>query len=198
VFISSKVLTKLIKDQYKTILKVGYIDDGIVVIGGEWAVWMDYEHVPNKVKGTIVELAGGLPGKNKLFSLSKDFPTPNYELITPDIEKLFKEIDIADNKLRVSPISLNNSTRLLQADNALQSIVEVKEKLLDLVDLSEVDLDIEGQPTGPCYADDPYGKLFWYNCIGKLYIVPSGKRDNPLFTVLSEVTFDEKLLVSKD
>ncbi len=199
-FISSKVLTKLIKEQYKTVLKVGYVNNGITIIGGEWAVWMDYQYVPNKVKGVIVELAGGLPEKNKLFKLSKDYPNPQYEAITPDIEELFKDIEIADNVLRISPLILTSGEpmRLLQADNALQNIVEIKEKLLGLFDLSELDLDNEGHPTGPCYADDPYGRIYWYNGIAMMYIQPYGRRDTPLFSILSEVKFDEKLLVRKE
>lgn len=199
-FISTNALSKMIKDQYKTNLRVGYLQDGLVIIGGEWAVWMDYEYVPNKIKGTIVELAGGLPGKDKLFSLSKEYPEPQHEIVTPDIIELFSEINIADNKLNISPIILDtyDSMRLLQTQDPLQNIVEVREKYLMLVDLSEVDLDIEGQPTGPCYAEDPYGKIYWYNDIGMLYVMPSKKRENPLFSILSEVKFDDKLLVRKE
>lgn len=195
-FISAKALTKQIKDQYKTNLRIGYLQDGLVIIGGEWAVWMDYEYVPNKIKGAIVELAGGLPSKGKLFSLSKSNPDPQYEIISPDIEELFSGIDDADNKLNLSPIILDahEPMRLMQTLDPLQRIVEVRLRYLDLVDLSELDYDIEGEPTGPCYAEDPYGKIYWYNDIAKLFVMPYGKRDNPLFSILSEVKFDERLL----
>ena len=197
-FISTKVLTKLIKDSFKVRLRVGCIDGGILIVGNEWAVWIDYEYVPNKVKGIIVELAGGLPDKNKLFAVCKEYPNPQYEIITPDITTLFNDMEHAVNSLSISPITLKGSVRLLQTQDSLQNIVEVREKLLDLVDLSELDYDIEGEPTGPCYASDPYGSIYWYNDVGKLLIMSQGKRDNPLFSVLSEVKFDEKLLVKKE
>jgi len=197
-FISTKVLTKLIKDSFKVRLRVGCIDGGILIVGNEWAVWIDYEYVPNKVKGIIVELAGGLPDKNKLFAVCKEYPNPQYEIITPDITTLFNDMEHAVNSLSISPITLKGSSRLLQTQDPLQNIVEVREKLLDLVDLSELDYDIEGEPTGPCYASDPYGSIYWYNDVGKLLIMSQGKRDNPLFSVLSEVKFDEKLLVKKE
>lgn len=195
-FISTKALTALIKEQYKINLKVGYLQQGLVVIGGEWAVWMNYEYVPNKIKGAIVELAGGLPEKGKLFSLSKGNPYPQYENVTPVVEELFSEIDNADNKLNLSPIILDvyEPMRLLQTQDPLQNIVEIRQRYLDMVDLEELDYDVEGEPTGPCYAEDPYGKIFWYNDIAKLYVMPYGKRDNPLFSILSEVKFDDKLL----
>jgi len=197
-FISTKVLTKLIKDSFKVRLRVGCIDGGILIVGNEWAVWIDYEYVPNKVKGIIVELAGGLPDKNKLFAVCKEYPNPQYEIITPDITTLFDAIDHANNSLSISPITLKGSIRLLQTKDPLQNIVEVKEKLLDLIDLSELNYEVEGEPTGPCYASDPYGSIYWYNDTGKLLIMSQGKRDNPLFSILSEVTFDEKLLVKKE
>jgi hypothetical protein len=197
-FISTKVLTKLIKDQYKVRLRVGYLKGGIIIVGNEWSVWIDYEYVSNKIKGLIVELAGGLPDKNKIFSLCKSNPDPQYEIITPETDTLFDDIENANNALSISHITLKNSIRLLQTQDPLLNIVEVKEKLLDLIDLSELDYDIEGEPTGPCYAGDPYSKMFWYNDIAKLLIMPYGKRDNPLFSILSEVAFDEKLLIKKE
>ena len=198
-FIGIQALTRLIKNQYKTSLRVGYINGDILIVGGEWSVSINYKHVPNKIKGLIVELAGGLPEKGKLYTTCKDYPTPQYEILSPDITNLFEEMSNADNALSISPISLKSTVRLLQTQDPLQRIVAVKENLLSLIDLSEIDYDIEGEPTGPCYAgNDPYGSIFWYNEIAKVLIKTQKQSDNPLFTLLREVKFDEKLLVSKE
>lgn len=198
-FISTKALSSLIKNQYKIRLRVGYIGGDILIIGSEWAVSMDQEYVPNKIKGLIVELAGGLPEKGKLYAVSKDYPNPQFEIVGTGITDLFDDLDDADKSLSISQILLNGTVRLLQTKDPLQSIVAVREDLFELISLSEIDYDIEGQPTGPCYAGDtPYSSLFWYNEIAKVLVMPQKQSDNPLFTLLREVKFDEKLLVSRE
>ena len=203
-FLSSSVLSRLIKNQYKTVLKVGSVNDGLLILGNEWTVWLEQDHIPNKIKATIVELAGGLPPRGNIFSLSKDFPEPKFEEIT---EGLKDAIDLfwngakrAENLLKVSPIMLDtyNNVRLLQTQDGDNIIVEVNQNLLDLIDISEIDLNIEGHPTGPCYDRYPYGPIYWYNSLSILMVLPKGRRVNSLFSLLSEVTFDDNLLRNQE
>lgn len=198
-FINTKVLSKLMKNAYKAQLKVGCLNDGLVLIGGHWAIWFADENVPNKVKALVIELAGDLPKPGCLFKICKEFPEPQYELVTEDISSIFDGIAGAVNKLNVSPLVLTSwrNTRLLQATDETQSIVELEEVLFSLIDKSEIDLNIEGEPIGPCYCFYPHGPIYWYNEQCKLMVLPVKERANRLFRALSGVVFDDEVLAER-
>jgi hypothetical protein len=199
-FISSKVLPKLMKNAYKVKLKIGNMNDGIIIISAEWMVWLDEQYISNKIKAAIMELLGTIPKSGEAFSVWKDAKEPQREIIDDIVKNLFESIEDADQKLTITPITLNTwgQFRLMQTDNELKSIVQLNEGLLDLIDKSEINLDVEGDPTGPCFVGDPYKGIYWYNDTCKLWILPVKYKTNILFDALSEVNFDEKVLAEAE
>lgn len=192
-FISTTVLPKLMKKAYKSRLRVGNMDKGIVIIGAEWMVWIAEERVPNKIKATIMELFGMIPKANEAYTVCKDLPEPQLECI--DIMRLnfYDGMHKADRKLIVTPAFINNwkMYRLLQVDKT-KEIVKVNDELMGLIDKSELNLDLEGEPTGPACMEDIYSSIYWYNETCKLLILTDGVRTSPLFNKLREVDFSGK------
>jgi hypothetical protein len=193
-FLNIGKFTKLMKEAYKVGLKIGNINGGTVIYTGHWAAWIENEHVNNKIKAVIMELAGELPEPGTMFEISKHAPDPQMMIETQTIEDIFDAVEDAENKMVVSPIVMDDfgGTRLLQACNELKTIIGIPEDQYQMIDKGAVDLEIEGEPTGPCYCADQYGSIYWYNDIGTVIIMPRPQKESKVYEALREVDFAEK------
>lgn len=194
-FISSSHLKKLMSTAYKGGgIRIGYIDEGYVIFGGNWGVWLDVSFIPNKVKAVIMELAGTLPEEGTLFSVSKERPMPQYEM---DIHN-YTHINILQREAKY-PVTVTDV--LLDKKHSLYSLLQVNADkrlilmdmiLMDLIDLSEIDYDQENLPAGPCTGISQ-GMYFWRNATTTLMLMgEAAKPDNSIIAVLSAIDFEKE------
>lgn len=82
-FINSTQLKKLMKREYRDVrLTIGNIDGGYSIMGSTWIVHIMHDGMPNIVKSLIIELAGILPAEGEILTISKENPSPQYEMDT--------------------------------------------------------------------------------------------------------------------
>ena len=190
-FLSIQKLVKLMKESYKSgRLQVGNVNDGLLIGSGWWLVWINNQHVCNKIKGTIVEFAGQMPNPGEMFAVSKSEPELQYEMS----EKLVDMIGFARDakrKLTITPVMLTEvaDIRILQALNG--DIYGIKQEQLDMVDPGAVDVNIESMPTGPCFYGDECRSIYWYNDYGTVVILPSKIKNMAIAEALKVVEFAE-------
>jgi hypothetical protein len=195
-FINSSHLKKLMTAAYKAGgIRIGYIDEGYVIFGGKWGVWLDVNFIPNKVKAVIMELAGTLPEEGTLFSVSKERPIPQLEM---DIHN-YTHINILQREAKY-PVTVTDV--LLDKKHSLYSLLQVNAdkrlilmdmNLMNLIDFSEIDYDQESLPAGPCTGVSQ-GMYFWRNATTTLLLLgDAAKTDNTLIAVLSAIDFEQEV-----
>jgi len=192
-FLNISKFTNLTKKAYKTRLIIGDIADGLFIMAPKWSVWVKHEYVHNKIKAVVMELAGELPSYGEVFEVSKSNPEPQM-VEKLSIIKMLQGAKEADQKLIVTPIVLNTlakAVRLLQHHKD-STIIGVPEECFQMIDKNLIDLNIEGEPTGPCCTD--YSNLiYWYNSIGIVFMLPSNiaDKDKVILGALENVDFNK-------
>jgi hypothetical protein len=192
-FLNISKTSKLIKDAYKTKLGIGNIQDGIIISSGLWTIWIENEHVPNKIKAVIMELAGEMPDENVVFEVNKEAPEP--QVTEPEIYKsVLSSVEKARHKMIVTPVVLkqHREFRLLQNDeyNFEKAIVGLPEDQYMIIDKTVVDLDVEGEPTGPCNKGNHESPIYWHNSICTVIFMPVNLKQSELITALSNINFE--------
>lgn len=180
------------KDAYKTKLIIGNLSGGTLITSGYWAVWLDNEYIPNKVKAAIMELAGELPAEGTIFEISKGMVAPQIVMDATPIRRLLSEVKEADHKLVTTPVILHNSRfmRLLQS-TCTKEMVAINEEFHLMIDKTQINYDIEGEPTGPC-CSNTISSILWYNSICIVLIYPILIRDSAVLENLKTVNFEEE------
>lgn len=195
-FISTSQLSKLMKEAYKAGgIRIGNIEDGLNIFAGSWGLWIDENHIPNKVKAVVMELAGELPTEGRVFKVSKEDPVPQYELILDNrfcLNSLEKASDEPVSKTGVM-LDLKYAEYELLQNNRTKRITLINRKLMSLIDVSEIDYNIEGEPSGPCtgLSNEMY---FWKNATCTLLICgtkpPVG---NMVLSMLQKIDFEKEV-----
>lgn len=194
-FISTTQLSKLMKEAYKGGgIRIGNIDGGLIVFAGYWGLWIDENYIPNKVKAIVMELSGELPGDGKVFKVSKEEAAPQYELTLNDyfyinhLQSVNKE---PASKTGVI-IDLKYSEYELLQINRTKRIALINRKLMDMIDVTEINYDIEGEPSGPCtgLSSDMF---FWRNATCTLLLLGTKPpEDNAVISALTRLDFEEE------
>jgi len=212
-FINQNQFVKMVKSAYKSELTVANFDGGLYVGAGHWCCWMKNEHVPNKIKAVVVELSGVLPNNNQMFVVSKEKPENQYSFDIDNARNLIHRTSIANSSLRVTPLKMDrysNEYRLLQGVHGV--IHEVNEEYFLMIDKTNIDYNIESEPTGPAYYQrdqdnevlDEEAEVFslglriaanlgicWSNEICKILIFPLAfKEETLIHQMLSKVSFE--------
>lgn len=195
-FINTSQLKKMMATAYKGAgLRIGHKEEGYVIIGTTWGVWLDENYIPNKVKALIMELAGTLPNENTVFIVSKEKPIPQYEL---DFNSEYFYLNNLQSKAKL-PVTVTNILfdnnynvyNLLQINHSLQ-ITMMNKSLLDLIDLTEIDFDLENTPSGPCTVED--SAFYWRNATCTLLLLSTKIPENSkVIKVLSNIDFVEEM-----
>lgn len=194
-FISTTQLSKLMKEAYKgSGIQVGNIDEGLIILGEHWGLWIDENYIPNKVKAIVMELAGVLPAQGRILKVSKENPEPQYELILDNyfyLNELEKSSKEPASKTRVMLDLKYAEYELLQIDR-MKRIALINRKLMSLIDTSELDLNIEGEPSGPCTGVTS-NVYFWRNTACTLMLFGTEPpKDNAVLAALSKVDFEKE------
>lgn len=195
-FISTSQLKKLMSADYKARgIRIGHKEEGYVILGNTWGIWIDADHIPNKVKALIMEFSGILPSVDTVFIVSKEKPLPQYEFdFNTDYFYLNERCFDAKNPVTMTNVLLDkkyNVFNLLQI-NKTQSLKLLSKSLYDLIDLSELDLEIENTPSGPCTYDG--ATFFWNNATCTLLLLGTqASDDDKVIQTLSEIDFEKEM-----
>lgn len=195
-FISTSNLKKLMSAAYKgSGIRIGHKEEGYLILGSTWGVWIDENHIPNKVKALIMELAGTLPNEDSIFIVSKEKPIPQYEF---DFNSDNFYLNQLQSKAKVHVIVTNvlydnkfKTYKLLQNSKSKElSLMDLN--LLNLLDLTEIDFDVENTPSGPCTE---YGSsYYWRNATCTLLLLSSKvPENNKIIDTLSSIDFEKEM-----
>lgn len=193
-FINSTQLKKLMKRDYKDVkLTIGNVDGGYSIMGSTWMVHIAHDGMPNIVKSLIIELAGILPGKGEIFSISKQNPDPQYEIDTGEgrsvhVVQRYQGAGRPAFRTRVYEECYEELYGLIQS-NISGSICHIRKELLDLIDLEAINYDIEDLPGNPCYAAEMSNGLIWHNGTTTLLLL-LGMLDDQVAGALKKIVFD--------
>ncbi|WFR56415.1 hypothetical protein QA584_22805 [Anaerocolumna sp. AGMB13025] len=195
-FINPTHLKKLMTASYKGGgIRIGYFDDGYIIIASHWMLWLDVNYIPNKVKAIIMELAGTLPEEDTVFLVSKEKPIPQIEM---DIHNYFhlnlleKEAKLPVTLTNVLFESHTNTYKLMQVDDN-KWLVMMDMYYLNLIDVNEIDFEHENTPSGPCTTTGQ-SMFFWKNATCTLLLMgTSAPTDSPIISALSEVDFAKEV-----
>lgn len=196
-FINSTQLKKLMKRDYKDVkLTIGNVDGGYSIMGSAWMVHIAHDGMPNIVKSLIIELAGILPGKGEIFTISKQNPDPQYEIDTGEGRSVHvvQRYQVAGRpafRTRVYEEYYEELYGLIQS-NISGSICHIRKELLDLIDPESINYDIEDLPGNPCYTAEMSSGLIWHNGTTTLLLLP-GKLDDRVAGALKKIVFDPYL-----
>ena len=183
------------KEAYRSSgLRIGNLEYGLIIFTGHWGLWIDEDHIPNKVKAIVMELAGELPEEGKVFKVSKEEAAPQYELTLNDwfylnvLEKSSKE---PVSKTGVM-IDLKYTECELMQVNRTKRMALINRKLMSLIDISEIDYNVEGEPAGPCtgLSNEMY---FWRNATCTLLLLGTKvPEDDTVIGTLSCIDFEKE------
>lgn len=195
-FISTSNLKKLMNIAYKGPgIRIGHKDEGYIILGSTWGVWIDEYHIPNKVKALIMELAGTLPNEDSIFIVSKANPIPQYEF---DFNSNYFYLNRLQTKAKV-PVFVTNilydnnykTYRLVQNGKSMQ-LTMIDIILYDLIDLTEMDIEVENTPSGPSTEfNDSY---YWRNATCTLLLLGTKvPENNKIIDALASVDFEKEM-----
>ena len=162
-FLHMPTFKKLLKSAFRRdCLRIGNLNGGLLIHGGTFAVWLQNDMVPNKVKAAVMELAGELPAEGEFFKAAKD--GNQYEIPENPAWDIHRGLKEANRRYVVTPIVLNDSRydtfRFLQQAGA-GPIRVIKEDFISLINLAEIDYNHgEDDPEGPYGREDGY-QFFW-------------------------------------
>lgn len=194
-FIKVPVFKKLLKQAFAANrMKVKMDRSGLTVDCGHFAVWFEKEHIPNKIKSAIVELAGEIPEEGKAFLAQKSGNQYEMDGAVLDIRNLLRQ---TDKRYVQTPIvySDNYDTyRFLQMAGKPDNIKLVADIFIQLLDPHELDhVAAEGTIQGP-YSMETGMLFFWATdlCILSVgAIVPHRDIVKKTMVELADIDFEE-------
>lgn len=191
-FLSSKKLPKLMKEAYKGPgLRIGMIEGGLYMAWpNNWEVLLLKSSLCNKIKSTVIELYGQFPRQGEVLQIRKDdnvHEVPCY----PCLKDRLGEADHGAVSTRVILQAGGDEYWLFQGDSG--EIVMVRRSHLELIDYTEINYDIEGEPIGPSYSNLNDG-IFYQNATGILHIHTVLAPKIPLIEAMKTMEFKEDTL----
>lgn len=193
-FLHTPTLKKLLKKAFNSYgLTVANMDGQLILQGSTWAVSLDYEYIPNKVKGAVIELCGIIPEEGQVFKATKE--GIQYEMSLNEILDLQKQYREAKLPLTNTFIKLEKDwdSFILYQLVANKEFKTVRSELLNLIDIREIDQNIEGMPSGPCCVRTDSDVLLWHNetCTLALYANnPKGEFNTKITELLKQIDFN--------
>lgn len=159
-FIKMSEIKKLMKEALKKgSLLIGNAtlaeeNDGLVIVGGWWALGVLYDYAPKELKAAVMEYGGEIPFEGYTYRATTEgnqVHTGISAAVNP--AELFR---MSHRKMIVSKVCVEftESVRLLQ-DQDSDHIVGVKNRCLNMFDLKELCYDFgEIEPEGPYRCDN--------------------------------------------
>lgn len=164
-FLHMPTLKKLMKAALnRNSLTVGMMEGGLFVGESTFTAWFDWNFIPNKVKGAIMELTGELPTENHTFKAGKE--GNQYELPWNPYWDIREQLRRADKRYIVTPIVLDDQRysafRFLQQADTTDNVKVISEQFMHLIDCAEIDTQNgEGSPQGPFGTEN--GNMFYWS-----------------------------------
>ena len=158
-FFTNQGFKRLIKEAYKTTLRLANDGKGIIAAGTYWIMWIDRETIPKEKLAAIIEVAGMLPDKREQVWVQQEgnqMELPNH--------KMFEILDraySADKLLTDTGIILQPGAyqiHLFQDHIYTREIAAVSEKIIKIIDRAAVGRD-EDDLEGPYLGRN--GTLYW-------------------------------------
>lgn len=193
-FIKVPVFKKLLKQAFAANrMKVKMDRSGLTVDCGHFAVWFEKEHIPNKIKSAIVELAGEIPEEGKAFLAQKSGNQYEMDSAVLDLRNLLRQ---TDKRYVQTPIVYSDNYdiyRFLQMAGKPDNIKLVADIFIQLLDPHELDhVAAEGTIQGP-YSMETGMLFFWATdlCILSVCaIVPHRDIVKKTIMELADIDFD--------
>lgn len=191
-FLSSKKLPRLMKEAYKGPgLRIGMTEGGLYLAWpNNWEVLLLKSSLCNKVKSTVIELYGQFPRQGEILQIRKDdnvHAVPGF----PCVKDRLREAKHGAVSTKVIIHAGGDEYWLFQGDGG--EIVMVRRSHLELIDYTEINYDIEGEPIGPSYSNLNDG-IFYYNATGILRIHTVLAPELPLIEAMKTMNFEEDTL----
>ena len=161
-FIKIPVFKKLLKQAFAgNRMKVKMDGSGLTVDCGHFAVWFEREHIPNKIKSAIVELAGEIPEEGEAFLAQKSGNQYEMDSAVLDLQNLLRQ---TDKRYVQTPIVYSDdydTYRFLQMAGKPDNIKLVADIFIQMLDPHELDhVAAEGTIQGP-YSMETGMLFFW-------------------------------------
>ena len=161
-FIKVPIFKKLLKQAFAADrMKVKMDESGLTVDCGHFAVWFEREHIPNKIKSAIVELAGEIPEEGKAFLAQKSGNQYEMDSAVLDLQNLLRQ---TDKRYVQTPIVYSDdydTYRFLQMAGKPDNIKLVADIFIQMLDPHELDhVAAEGTIQGP-YSMETGMSFFW-------------------------------------
>lgn len=188
-FLSSKNLPRAMKAAYKGPgLRIGMTEGGLYLAQpNNWEVLLLKSGLCNKIKSTVIELYGQFPRPGEVLQIRKGenaYPIPQ-------LPCLIERLDLAKQGAVSTKVILylrGDEYWLFQGEE--HEIIMIRREHLELIDCTEIDYDIEGEPIGPSYQDIREG-IFYRNATGILYIHSVLAPELPLIEAMKNINFEE-------
>lgn len=161
-FIKVPIFKKLLKQAFAADrMKVKMDESGLTVDCSHFAVWFEREHIPNKIKSAIVELAGEIPEEGKAFLAQKNGNQYEMDSAVLDMRNLLRQ---TDKRYVQTPIVYSDdydTYRFLQMAGKPDNIKLVAGIFIQMLDPHELDhVAAEGTIQGP-YSMETGMLFFW-------------------------------------
>lgn len=154
---------------FKKLLKQGFLSDqmkvkmdksDLTVDCVHFAVWFEREHIPNKIKSAIVELAGEIPEEGEAFLAQKSGNQYEMNISALDVRSALLQ---TDKRYVQTPILYSDdyvAYRFLQMAGTTNMVV-IADIFAQLLDPHELDFsEAEGPIQGP-YGTENGTMFFW-------------------------------------
>lgn len=191
-FLSSKILPRLMKAAFKGPgLRIGMVEGGLYLAQpNNWEVLLLKNSLGNKIKSTVIELHGQFPRPGEVLQIRKGeaaYPVPQ----PPCLKERLGQAKQGAVSTKVILYLRGDEYWLFQGEE--HEIVMIRREHLELVDCTEIDYDIEGEPVGPSYQDIREG-IFYRNATGILHIHSVLPPELPLVEAMKNINFEEEEL----
>lgn len=134
--------------------------------GGSWIIRVAEEHLTNRIKAAVIELAGEIPAMGEVFRCHKE-EANQYEVPWKeqwDTDKAFDESTNEFENTRILMKFVTEDLRVLQ-DKETNHCIVLSEQYFNLIDDNCLDMDVDTYPVGPVALSREGNILFWKNNI---------------------------------
>lgn len=161
-FINIGKLAKIMKNAYKLEVQIGIIGDSFLIHTGALTVRYDIAHAPKKLLGIIAELTGKIPSESGMWSYSTSHEETPFE-VTEEGHRYLDALlyEPAPSTLKVSQVRIRDFALLQKVSTS--EVVAIKGEVIEMLDKTKVEYDIEGDPTGPGMS--ARGLVYWGNSL---------------------------------
>lgn len=135
----------------------------LMLAGADWIINMNEAYIPNKTKGILFEILGGLPLDRQCLEMRAG--REMQQITTPAWMDLYGMQNRYTQRYVTTKMSYGINGMLQKKDGG--KIYLVNGSRLNLIGRKELNLDIETSPEGPYAMDevDGYTGCLWYNNI---------------------------------